>query len=164
MLKMKRQTRNLLFWTVIFLLCLFLACLCTNYDYDFFARLIVGEKIIENHVFLYNDFLSYTPTHAWYDHEWGSSVVFYSILKFLGPFGLLLFYSVLFFGTTYFIVKTQSLQRHAYPKFLIFTAFFLLLYARLHPVLLRCHLFTFFFFSVFLYILEKQKQKGTRLI
>ena len=69
---LKINKKYLLFLLVIFLLCLFLNCLSTNYDYDLFARLIVGERFLEYYILPFKDFLSYTPTHNWYDHEWGS--------------------------------------------------------------------------------------------
>ena len=37
------------------ILCLFLTCLSTNYDYDLFARLIVGERFIEEGIFPYHE-------------------------------------------------------------------------------------------------------------
>ena len=77
--------------------CLFLACLSTNYDFDLFARLIVGERFVEQGILPYHDFLSYTPTHNWYDHEWGSGVVFYLVLKYFKAFGFLMFQAVTMF-------------------------------------------------------------------
>ena len=93
------------FYVAILLTCIFLTCLSINYDYDLFARLIVGERFIEESILPFKDFLSYTPTHNWYDHEWGSGVVFYFMLKYFGSFGLILLQSVLMFGTAFFIIK-----------------------------------------------------------
>ncbi len=152
------------FWFFIAVLCVFLSCLCVNYDYDFFARLIVGERFIEDGILPFKDFLSFTPTHPWYDHEWGSSVVFYAILKLIGPIGILLFHSIMVFLTTFFVVKTQRLQKHAYPVSILFTITFILLYTRLNYSLIRCHLFSFLFFSLFIYILEKERKQGTKLL
>ena len=82
--------RTIYIYILLGILCLFLACLSTNYDYDLFARLIVGERFIENGILPFKDFLSYTPVHPWYDHEWGSGVIFYLFLKYLGSAGLIL--------------------------------------------------------------------------
>lgn len=149
---------------LIALFCLFLACLSTNYDYDLFARLIVGERFIESGILPFKDFLSYTPTHPWYDHEWGSGVVFYLVLKYFGSFGILLLQAVLMFTTALFVTKTQRLQKHAYPLLLGFITVFLALYFYLNPSLIRCQLFSFTFFAMFLYFLEKERHKGTKLI
>lgn len=153
----KINKRKVLLYLSLGLFCLFLACLSTNYDYDLFARLIVGERFIEHGILPYTDFLSYTPTHPWYDHEWGSGVVFYFIIKHLNSVGLILFQALMMFFTSFFVIKTQKLQKHAFPTSVIFMAIFLVLYLRLNPDLVRCQLFSFLFFSIFLYILE-----GTR--
>ena len=153
----KIDKKNILLYLSLGLFSLFLACLSTNYDYDLFARLIVGERFLEHGILPYQDFLSYTPTHPWYDHEWGSGVVFYFILKYLGSIGLILFQAIMMFFTSVFVFKTQKLQKHAFPTSVVFMAIFLVLYLRLNPDLVRCQLFSFLFFSIFLYILE-----GTR--
>lgn len=151
-------------YILLALLCLFLVCLSTNYDYDLFARLIVGERFIENGILPFKDFLSYTPTHPWYDHEWGSGVVFYSVLKYFGPFGLILLQSTLMFGTAFFIIKTQKLQKRAFPTSILFMAVFLVLFQHLNSELIRCQHFSFFLFSMFLYILEKNRKSPTNTI
>lgn len=143
------------FYILLALFCFFLACKCNEYDFDLYARLIVGEHIIEAKEFLYQDFLSYTPTHIWYDHEWGASVVFYLFYKYLGAIGFVIFQALAFFGTAICIIKTQQIQKHAYPVSIAFMGLFLILFAHLNPSLVRCHMFSFFFFSLFLYILEK---------
>lgn len=150
-----RRERILLF--TIAILCIFLACLSTNYDYDFFARLIVGERIIEHSIFPFKDFLSYTPTHPWFDHEWGSGFVFYFVLKYFGALGLVLLQAVLGFGTLFFVYKTQKLQKHSFPISLVFLSIFAGLFFYLNPSLVRSQMFSFFFFSLFLFLLEKSR-------
>ena len=156
--------RKRIFWIVVFLFCIFLACLSTNYDYDLFARLIVGENFVENGILPYKDFLSYTPTHPWYDHEWGSGVIFYLILKYLQPAGLVFFQALMMFGTTFFIVKAQKLQKHSYPASLVFIIIYLILFNSINMHLVRCQLFSFFFFALFLYLLEKYRKQNSNLI
>ena len=153
-------------WKLLLLgiFCLFLACLSTNYDYDLFARLIVGERFVEQGILPFQDFLSYTPTHPWYDHEWGSGVLFYIVLKYLGNFGIVLLQAVLMFFTSFFVIKTQKLQRHSYPVLLIFMTIFLALFFKMNSSLIRCQLFSFMFFGMFLYILEKHRKQGSKLI
>ncbi len=152
------------FYILLALFCLYLACLSTNYDWDLFARLIVGENFIESGILPYKDFLSYTPTHNWYDHEWGSGVVFYLFLKYFGAFGLILLQAGLIFMTTVFVTLTTQLEKRHYPVFLFFAVLFASLLNYLSPFLVRSHMFTFFFFSVFLYLLEKNRQYETKAI
>ena len=151
-------------YTLIFLFCLALSCMCKSYDNDLYARLIVGENFIEKGVFNYNDFLSYTPTHPWYDHEWGSGVVFYFFLKYLGNVGLILLQAITTFFTVFFITKIQSLQKHAFPIMLLPIVGFLFLFFHQNPNIVRCHMFSFMFFSMFLYFLEKVRKSDSNLI
>ena len=146
------------------LFCLFLACLSKDYDYDLYARLIVGERFVEAGILPFQDFLSYTPTHDWYDHEWGSGVVFYSMLKLFGPFGLVLTHALTTFVTLLFVLKIQTLQNKAYPFTFGFTVLFLSLFAHLNPSVVRCHMFSFMFFAITLYVLEKTRVKNSNLI
>ena len=151
-------------YLLIALFCLLLACLSNEYDYDLFARLIVGETFVETGQIAYKDFLSYTPTHLWYDHEWGSGVVFYLMLKYFGTFGLTLVHAITMFFTVFFVVKTHELQRHAYPLNFAFIALFILLFSHLNPSIVRCHMFSFMFFAMFLYFLEKTRKSGSNII
>lgn len=156
--------RTIYIYILLGILCLFLACLSTNYDYDLFARLIVGERFIENGILPFKDFLSYTPVHPWYDHEWGSGVIFYLFLKYLGSAGLILLQAGLMCVTAYFVIKTQRLQKKAYPTSLLFMTVFLILFMRLNSELIRCQLFSFAFFAMFLYFLEKNRRTGSNLV
>lgn len=140
------------------------AALCKSYDYDLFARLIVGENFIENGTFLYKDFLSYTPTHIWYDHEWGSSLVFYCLYKYLGVAGFICFQATMLFLTCFWIIKTQALQKHAYPTSIAFMLLFLWLLSHLNPALVRCHMFSFMFYAMFLYFLEKTRLQNSNIL
>lgn len=156
--------RRYIFWIFVFLICLFLACLSTNYDYDLFARLIVGENFIENGVLPFKDFLSYTPTHPWYDHEWGSGIIFYLILKYIGPAGFIFFQAVMMLLISFFVVKTQQLQKHVYPKSILFISVFLIFFYMLNSHPIRCQLFSFLFFTIFLFLLELHKTRGSKVI
>ena len=151
-------------YLLIFLFSIFLSCLCKDYDYDLYARLIVGEHFFNTGWISYHDFLSYTPTHIWYDHEWGSSVVFYAFFRLLGNFGLILLQALTIFFTTFFVVKTQKLQKHSYPTSLASIVGFMFLYAQQNPSIVRCHMFSFMFFSMFLYFLEKTRLKDSNIL
>lgn len=136
---------------------LFLASCSHDYDYDLYARFIVGENFFDKGIFNYHDYLSYTPTHKWFDHEYGASLVYYSFFKVFGNFGLVLIQALLLFFTSFFIIKTQEIQKHAYPVSILFMGLFLGLYARQNPSIIRCHMFSFMFFAMFLYLLEKTR-------
>ena len=120
---------NKLLYLLLAIFSLLLACLLNNYDYDLYARLIVGEHFFTTGWISYKDFLSYTPTHTWYDHEWGASLIFYAFFKLFGSFGLILVQAVTMFITTFFVIKTQKLQPHPYPVSLFFIMSFMLLFS-----------------------------------
>lgn len=149
--------KNFLFF-VLFLFAFYTACQSVNYDYDLFARLIVGERIIESHILPFHDFLSYTPSHNWYDHEWGSGAVFYLILKYFGSFGILFFHALMMFLTTVFVLKIQNINKAKVPFTFLFGSVFLAFYYSLNISPVRCQLFSFLFFAVYLFLLEKNRQ------
>lgn len=156
-------------YILLFLFCLFLASCANSYDFDLYARLIVGENFFEKGVFNYTDYLSYVPTHKWFDHEYGASLIYYLFFKFFGVFGFVLAQALALFLTGFFVIKTQALQKHSYPASMAFMALFFLFMSRQNDVLIRCHLCSFVLFAVFLYLLEKtrislENGKDTKLV
>ena len=76
--------KTFLFYITLFLLILVFSTTANYFDFDLWARLIAGMGVIEGGHVLTSDFLSYTPVHTWWDHEWGAGVIFYAVLKLLG--------------------------------------------------------------------------------
>ncbi len=124
-------------------------------DFDLWARLIAGMGVVDGGHVLTQDFLSYTPVHTWYDHEWGSGVIFYLVLKYFGANGLMLLQDILLFLIFFVALKVVKLRSKLEPYNIIFYAFCVLaaLDTLNHPI--RCHMFSFLLFAVFIYILEK---------
>ena len=131
-------------------------------DFDLWARLIAGMGVVDGGHVLTQDFLSYTPVHTWYDHEWGSGVVFYLVLKYFGANGLMLLQDILLFLIFFVAFKVVKLKTKSDPYNIIFFAFFILaaLDTLNHPI--RCHMFSFLLFTVFIYILEKVRISGNK--
>ena len=48
-------------------------------DFDLWARIVVGKTFFQTGELLNFDFQSFGPTRQWFDHEWGSSLVFYHL-------------------------------------------------------------------------------------
>jgi len=151
-----KRLGNILFFVAIFLL-LFIITVQSQYlDYDIWARLIAGMGVVEGHHVLKADFLSYTPTHVWYDHEYGSGVIFYCFLKYFGKYSLLILQTIILFFTFFFVLKAIEIRGIKRPYNIIFWIISILAISRvITPI--RCQLFSFLFFAVFLYILEKAK-------
>lgn len=146
--------RKYLFYVALFLLILVFSMNVGSFDADLWARLIAGMGVIDGGHVLTQDFLSYTPTHTWYDHEWGSGVIFYLFLKYFGAYSLILLQAVMIFGIFFIITKTVELKSQKPHNI----AFYIFAVMAVLPTLnnpIRCHLFSFLFFTLFLYILEK---------
>ena len=129
-------------------------------DNDFFARLIVGKTFFQTGGLLEWDFLSYTPTHRFVDHEWGSSLVFYFLQSHFGDAGLLIFKAIIYFFAFFLITKTillrnKQIKIHFLPFWFLINAIPAILFSTL-----RCQCFTFFFFALWLYTLERVRLKN----
>lgn len=154
--------KPLVFYISLFLICLAFSAHALGYDYDLWARLIVGKAFFQTGHVLTNDFLSYTPTHEWIDHEWGASVVIYAFQKIFGANGIIYLQSILMFLIFVFVHRTISIHIPNYISKYNIIFYFIGIYVMqdvfFYPV--RCHMFTFMFFSMFLYILEYTRVKG----
>ena len=152
--------KPIIFYIIFFLFVLTFSSLVNGYDYDLWARLIAGMGFVQTGHVLKQDFLSYTPTHTWFDHEWGSGVIFYLIQHFFSSAGLLLLQATLvflIFLTMTKIIKLRGLKTTSAYNFLFyFFAFHAMIINFNEPV--RCQMFSFLLFTVFLYILELARQ------
>lgn len=155
--------KKILFIITLFIFCIGMCCQYNYPDNDLWARLIAGRHIVENLKVLKYDFLSYTPTHPWYDHEWGASIFFYLALKYFGDSGLIILRGLLTALTIFVCYKTVELRdpksTRAY-NILYFAVMFLVAQTSIGPTI-RCLLFTCLFFALFIYILEKSR-KGNK--
>ncbi|KIE17718.1 hypothetical protein DS62_01150, partial [Smithella sp. SC_K08D17] len=115
-------------------------------DYDLWARLAVGSIFFQTGYVLKHDIFSYLPTKSlWIDHEWGSSVVFYFLARYLGDGGLFALKAVILLAIFILIIKIIKLQTNnsAGILYLTFIGFSLLPgFANL----IRCQMFTYLFF------------------
>ncbi len=155
-----------LFIIVLVIFCTGMTCIVNIPDLDLWARLIAGQHIVETLSVIKYDFLSYMPTHIWYDHEWGASIFFYLALKYFGDSGLIILKGMLISLTILMCYKTVELRN---PKstvsynILYYAIMFFAVYNTLGATI-RCLLFTCLFFSIFLYILEKARHTDNRYL
>ena len=156
--------KGILFYLTIFLLILAFSTTANYFDFDLWARLIAGMGVIDGGQVLKADFLSYTPVHTWWDHEWGSGVIFYLFLKYLGPYSLIILQSILMFlifFTASRIIKLRT-NIHTFNILFFFFAIMSVMGNLNNPV--RCHMFSFLLFTVFIYILEKVRNGNNKLL
>lgn len=153
---MSERIRPIIFYIIFFPCLLLLNCMSDNYDYDFWARIVIGKHFVQTGHILKHDLFSYTPTHLIIDHEWGSSVVFYLVQHFFSHFGLVMLQTIIIFLIFFLITKIVKLRgvktTHPYNFLFYISAAAALLQVYYQPF--RCQLFTFLFFTLFLYILE----------
>ncbi len=126
-------------------------------DMDYWARLLQGNAFFELGHILKADIFSYTPTHNWLDHEWGSSIIFSFIQNNFGYSCILFFKSIIVFLIFFFIYKTIKLSIENNNKLFDFIYFIIIVFSipTITHSWLRCHIFTFLFFVISLFILEK---------
>ena len=151
----------------IIIFCLGITCLSNNFpDNDLWARLIAGGHIVEHFNLLKNDFLSYTPTHVWYDHEWGASIFFYLALKYFGDAGLIITKGILTALTILICYKTVELNsnKKTVPYNILYFAIMAMIVQNSLGGIVRCLMFTCMFFALFLYILEKYRKTNNAKI
>lgn len=153
--------RKFLFFITCFLFIFALAVIHNTIDMDFWARIVQGNAFWQLGSILKFDPFSYTKTHLWLDHEWGSSVIFSFILKYFGYKGIILFRSFLVFGIFFFIFKTIEIRYEKTNELL--NIIYFITAALAMPTLttscLRCHFFTFFLFTLSLFLLEYVRKK-----
>ena len=112
--------KKILFYFTLFLFVLAICLNADKFDYDLWARLIAGMGVVDGGHVLKADFLSYTPVHVWYDHEWGSGVVFYLFLKYFGPFSLIILEWLLYSGIFVVISRIIKIREQASPYNILF--------------------------------------------
>lgn len=153
---LSERIRPIIFYIIFFPCLLALNLLSDNYDYDFWARLVVGKHFIQTGHLLMHDIFSYTPTHRIIDHEWGSSVVFYLVQHFFSHIGLVLLQTIILFSIFVLIIQIVKLRgvKTTHPYNLLFYIFAAAALMQIYYQPFRCQLFTFLFFTLFLYILE----------
>lgn len=149
---MKRAT----FYIISFLFIFSLALIHNTIDMDYWARILQGNAFWQLGHILKQDPFSYTPTHLWLDHEWGSSIIFSFIQNHFGYLGIIFFRTFLVWGIFALIFETIKLREEKVNYFTNIVYFVVATFAlqTLTMSCLRCHFFTFFFFSLFIYLLE----------
>lgn len=155
--------KALLFYITLFLIIMAFSVTTNYFDFDLWARLIAGMGVIDGGHVLTQDFLSYTPVHTWWDHEWGAGVIFYAFLKYFGPYSLIILQALMMFGIFFTASKIIKLRTsNPYNITLYFLALMAVMQNLNNPI--RCHMFSFLFFTIFIYILEKVRKGNNKLL
>ena len=130
-------------------------------------------SVVENGQVLMHDFYSYTPTNpVWLDHEWGASVVIYWVTTLAEFFHktkfemLIILQQILIFTITTLCVLCVKIRK---PQF---STPYQILYFAIAPYCagvafvptIRCHLFTFVLFALWILILESYRVNNKKYL
>lgn len=159
--------KKISFYISIFIISWLYSIIFMDFDSDLWARLAAGKAVWETGGVLRHDIFSFTQTKPlWIDHEWGASTIFYAMADHLGDFGLIFLKILLVFGTLFIISKTIELKNkepNQHLNFLFYLVGFLAMFNGFASMV-RCQIFTFFFFALWLYILERVRIKGSKIL
>ncbi|MBI9076586.1 MAG: hypothetical protein JEZ02_14360 [Desulfatibacillum sp.] len=129
-------------------------------DPDLFGYLAFGRLFFESPAFPYVDVFSYYPVkNPWVYHEWLTGVVFYKMYVLVGPWALQALKYFLALGCMGLAWKTARLNgadKRAAAMCMLMAVW--VAAQGWSPI--RAQAFTYFFFSLVLYILERTRRGG----
>ncbi|MGO8699674.1 MAG: hypothetical protein ACLQVY_18395 [Limisphaerales bacterium] len=129
-------------------------------DGDLWAKLAIGETFCATGHVPLHDVYAFTPVLPEYiDHEWGSGVVFYTSLRWLGPPGLMLLKIALALGALGLAFLTGRRYGCGVDLLLLLSIPAAACLLPGYIPVVRCHAFTFFFFAATLCALEELWQE-----
>lgn len=132
----------------------------TTADPDLWGYLAFGRLFWGQRQFPYLDVFAYVPTlNPWVYHEWLTGVVFYPLFRALGAPGLQLLKYAFGMATVAAIYLTAR-RRGADPLPTALTSFFVVGGISIGYSAVRAQVFTYFFFALFLYLLENSRLSG----
>ena len=135
-------------------------------DWDLWARLAVGKIFFQTGHVLLKDIFAYTAVKSiWIDHEWGAGVIFYGLVHLFGDFGLLLLKCSILFFIFIFVFETNQLRQNNTDRYRL--SYYFLFFFSILPTFdntIRCQCFTYFFFALWIYLLDLVKSGKTTLI
>lgn len=133
-----------------------------GHDTDLWYHLSGGRYFWQHGTIPADAFFSYsTPAKSWYDYYWLFQVIVYKIFQYAGYYGLVALRCLLYFLTSLFICLFFVDRRESRTGLLIGLSVFVCypLALTFREVLVRPYLFSFLFIVVFLYILERRRDK-----
>jgi len=128
-------------------------------DGDLWAKLALGASVWGPGELLRQDIFAFTPVLPEYvDHEWGAGVLFFGLLSFFGPSGLMVFKIVAAFGAlgaSFWLARRNGCGWNTLLLLAVPAA------AAVLPgyvTVIRSHALTYFFFATTLLCLEEIKK------
>lgn len=143
-----------------------------NPDYDLWMRLISGNSFLSSGHVILKDIFSYSPTHIWLDHEWGTSIIFAFIFKLaqnlnvnpIYAFATLKSFLIFLIGLTAFLTVKIKNPKQSSPYQILYFVLSLFAVNMVYASTVRSHMFTFLFFAIWLLILELYRKKENKFL
>lgn len=158
---LKKINCHIVFYLMLLFITLAVGASFNGIDVDLWARLIMGQHVYYTGLPLYNDIVSYIPTHIWYDPEWLSSALFYITLKKFSFAGLTVLKSFFVFLMLFFVslaLKERNLKNTSAYNLGFYLILIMILYQSAVTVYtIRCQLITFVFTGLWILLLEKTR-------
>jgi len=150
-------------WTIfLFFSGLILSTIHKLWAFDIWWHLKTGEWIFNHRTVPRTDLYSYTvPNHPWIDLSWGFQVLVYSAYKLLGVNGIILFKVLIVTGTFYLLFRFFYRK---VPLALLLPVLSLTLFTVHERLQERPEVLSYFFLVLYLLILERNRQKTTKLV
>lgn len=132
-------------------------------DTDLWYHLSGGRYLWQNGYIAHDAFFSYIePQKSWYNYYWLFQAIIYPMHKYTGYYGLIVLRCLLYSSTVFFIFSFFIRPDNDRRALLLSLSFFILYPLSLihRELLVRPHLFSYFFMAAFLYILERKREKA----
>ncbi|MZH03479.1 MAG: hypothetical protein F3745_08830 [Nitrospinae bacterium] len=149
------QKNNWNFYLIAFLYALaFNEFALITADNDLWGHIKFGQDIwTQNSLPVTNNYSYTAPDHPWNNHEWLAEIIFYLTFSFFGSTGLLAFKLLLGFYLIH-LIYAHNLRNGVNPW--LFTGVMILTIKALAPAfMVRPHLWTLLFFTIFILLLHK---------
>jgi len=152
--------RKYLFFSTIFLFIYALCSVTNGADLDLWHRMAVGQIFWQTGSVFYHDIFAYTHVKdLWVDHEWGTGVIFYALIRLFGDYGLIFLRIFLFFAVIILIFATNQLiigQKNNFKTGFYLVSSYAVFYGFQNYI--RSQVFTYFFFTLWIYMLERVRK------
>lgn len=163
---MINKLNKIFFYISLFLLSFMFSITKNTADLDLWHRMAVGKIFSQLGNVIYHDIFAYFPTKSlWIDIEWLSGVIFYNLGNYFGDYGILSLKIIILFSLLVLIYKTNQLI-YPEPNKQRLSWYFIALISVVIGLsaTLRCQAFTYLFFTLWIYILEKVRRGENKLI
>jgi len=144
-----------------FVLLLGLLALNRIADFDVFYHLKTGEFILQNKTIPITDIFSFTATgHQWINHYWLSDLIFFFVFQLFNSFWVLVIFIAMIAALAYFLVLKNALKRGG-DFYLVLVLILPIAYLSMELWVPRPQIFSFLFFTLILFLLQKFRYSGS---